>query len=177
MGGDHEAFTRLYRRYARPVFLELVARLRRRHDAEDVLQQTFVTAWRALPRLRKPDRFVPWLFRIARNKARDHMRRDGARGLRLHDVDLLAAVGDDTQPRIDAVRDLVAGLKPRSRTIVLLRAVEGWSAEEVARSQRMSVSTVRRHYNRALAQLRESLTRRKSDDEKQKNRTTRRLSI
>ena len=71
MGGDRAAFARLYERYGRPVFLDLVARLRVREDAEDALQLTFLSAWSALPRLRHPERFVGWLFRIGRNKARD----------------------------------------------------------------------------------------------------------
>ena len=52
--GDREAFARLYARYARPVFLELVARVRRSQDAEDALQATFLAAWINLPRLRRP---------------------------------------------------------------------------------------------------------------------------
>ena len=60
--GDREAFGRLYRRYSRAVFLELAARLRGRHDAEDALQATFLAAWTNLPRLRRPSRFIGWLF-------------------------------------------------------------------------------------------------------------------
>ena len=177
MRGDREAFARLYRAYARPVFLDLVGRLGRRHDAEDVLQQAFVKAWTSLPSLRSAERFVPWLFRIARNEARDHVRRAAARPLRLHDVDLLAATGRSEQSHLDAVRELVAGLKPKTRAIVLLRAVEGWSAREVARAQSMSEATVRRHYSRALDHLRQSLTRSRNDDEGQEDGTTRRLGV
>ena len=169
--GDRGAFARLYERYGRAVFLDLVARMRRREDAEDVLQAAFLAAWRNLPRLSKPDRFVPWLFKIARNKARDHARRQQPRMLRLvDDADLIAPTGRDA-PAIEEVRALMAGLKPETRAIVLLRAVEGWSAEDVARAQGMHAATVRRRYARALQHLRE---RSKRDDG---NRKARRVGL
>jgi RNA polymerase sigma factor (sigma-70 family) len=160
--GDREAFGRLYRRFARPVFLDLVARLGRPEDAEDALQASFLAAWTGLPRLGRPDRFVPWLFRIARNKARDHARR------RRHGLDVLPAQlpapAQRDAPQADALRALLDGLHPKTKAIVLLRALEGWSAEEVAAAHRLSVATVRRRYARALEHLRAALERRSSDD-------------
>src|SRR5947208_17147115 len=73
--GDALAFEELYRRYGRPVFLYLVGCLRWREDAEDALQVAFLNAWRSLPDLDEPDRFPPWMFRIARNAATDVARK------------------------------------------------------------------------------------------------------
>ena len=73
--GDRQAFEELYRRYRQPLFLYLVGCLRWREDAEDAFQVAFLNAWRSLPNLDEPDRFPPWLFRIARNVARDITRR------------------------------------------------------------------------------------------------------
>ncbi len=162
MGGDRAAFARLYEQYGRAVYLVLVARLPRREDAEDVLQEAFVAAWRALPRLARPDRFLPWLFRIARNKARDHHRRGGhdrLRPVRLHEAPETAAPVPAQAPEAERIRMLVERLKPGTRAIVVLRAVEGWSAEDVARIQGLHVATVRRRYARALKHLRANLQR------------------
>src|SRR5882724_10021522 len=74
-GGDRAAFEELYRRFQRPVFLYLAGCLRWREDAEDAYQAAFLSAWRHLPSLSNVERFSPWLFRIARNAARDVTRR------------------------------------------------------------------------------------------------------
>jgi RNA polymerase sigma factor (sigma-70 family) len=176
--GDRQAFGRLYARYGRAVFLDLVARLRRREDAEDALQATFVAAWRNLPRLTRPERFVPWLFRIARNKARDLGRRERLRVVRSLGAgeDLIAPAGD-APPEVELVRELVAGLAPESRAVLLLRAVEGWTAEEVARARGWSASTVRRRYARVVAHLRDALTRRRNDERRNRDRSARHAGL
>lgn len=172
--GDREAFARLYRRYARPVFLDLAARVRRTQDAEDALQATFLAAWVHLPRLRRAKRFVPWLFRIARNQARDRLRREPRLVLLGGGEDLVAPAAADG-PEVAALRRLMAGLRPKTRATVLLRVLEGWSAEEVARAHGVSASTVRRRYAKAIEHLRKGLERSEADDAK--DRTSRRVVL
>jgi RNA polymerase sigma-70 factor (ECF subfamily) len=175
MRGDEHAFARLYRRYARAVFVDLAARLRGSQDAEDALQATFLSAWANLPRLRRPRRFVAWLFRIARNKARDQLRRERPQLVLLgRSEDLIAPTGTQS-PEAEALRALVSGLRAETRAIVLLRVLEGWSAEEVAAAQGLSVATVRRRYARAIQHLRSGLERSRSDDPQ--NRTSRRIEL
>jgi RNA polymerase sigma-70 factor (ECF subfamily) len=164
--GDRDAFARLYRRFARPVFIDLFARLGSREDAEDALQATFLAAWTSLPRLSQPGRFVPWLFRIARNKAKDHRRRRRPVLVRLEGHVPAPARGDPHE----AVRALVEQLPPKIQAIVLLRAFEGWSAEEVAAAHRISVATVRRRYAGALAHLRARLAGRMQDGRRTSHR-------
>jgi RNA polymerase sigma-70 factor (ECF subfamily) len=97
---------------------------------------------------------VPWLFRIARNKAKDIARHRRARpvGEALGEDLIDPADGASSQEEVER---LVASLKPPLRSLVLLRAVQGWSAEEVAAALGTSPSTVRRRYARALRHLRE----------------------
>ena len=174
--GDTEAFARLYRRYSRPVFLELAARVQGSQDAEDALQATFLAAWVNLPRLRRPSRFVAWLFSIARNKARDQMRKATPRMVLLgNNTDLIAPRAGSENPAVDCLRELVACLRPRSRAIVLLRVVEGWTAEEVAAAQGVSASTVRRRYAEAIEHLHAGLQRSKPDGTQ--DRTSRRVQL
>ncbi len=168
--GDRQAFSRLYGRYSRAIFLDLVARLRLREDAEDALQATFLAAWASLPRLADATRFVPWLFKIARNKARDQGRRDRLRLVRsLDEEDLVAPAGGDPI-EVELLKELMLSLRPETRSIVFLRGVEGWTAEEVAASQGVSTATVRRRYARALDDLRTRLSRRLKDGQNARHR-------
>jgi RNA polymerase sigma factor (sigma-70 family) len=156
--GDREAFAALYARWSSPVLAFLVGRLGRREDAEDALQAAFLDAWRNLPRLRRPSRFVRWLFRIARSRAADLDRRR-----RLGLVALGAEEGEPAAPApeedadSDRVRMIVKGLRPRTRTVLLLRTVKGMSAEEVGQALGLSASTIRREHARALEHLRVAL--------------------
>ncbi len=169
--GDREAFSGLYAQVGHGVFLFLAGLLRRRDDAEDALQAAFLNAWAHLPELRREERFLPWLFRIARNAARDAARREARWPQPLADrgEDLVGPEdpgGAEGGAPHDDVRRLVADLKPDTRALVLLRAVEGWSAEEVGVALRMSAATVRRRYARALEHLRTRLSEGSSPHER-----------
>jgi len=175
--GDRDAFARLYERFGRAVFFDLAARLGSREDAEDALQATFLAAWSNLPRLSRPERFVPWLFRIARNKARDQLRRERPRLERLPLAADPAAPEPRRDPEVEALRELVAGLQPKTRAIVFLRALEGWSAEEVAAAHGVSAATVRRRYAKALAHLRAALRRRTEHEQRTGHRASDRVRL
>ncbi len=148
----------------------LVGLLRRRDDAEDALQAAFLNAWAHLPDLRREERFHPWLCRIARNAARDAARREARWPQPLAEGEDLVGPDDPEGAAggapLDEVRRLVADLKPGTRALVLLRAVEGWSAQDVGAALRMSAATVRRRYARALEHLRTRLTEGSSPHER-----------
>jgi len=154
-GGDRDAFGRIYERLSRPVLLHLTVLLGRVDDAEDALQAAFLRAWTGLPRLREPARFTPWLFRVARNTALDMARRRKREPMPSGGSwDGLAVAGE---PAEGDVRRAVEALRPATRSLVLLRAVQGWSAEEVAEAFGLHAATVRRRYARALEHLRTRL--------------------
>ncbi len=161
--GDRSAFADLHAHFGRPLFLYLAGLLRVREDAEDAWQATFLSAWRHLGRLRRPDRFAAWLFHIGTNSARDVARRRTTFPKALGAGDDLLVARPDAQPGDSDAARLVAGLEPRTRALVLLRAVEGWSAEEVGAALSWSVATVRRRYARALDLLRAHVNERDSN--------------
>ncbi len=151
--GDREAFAALYDAYARPLYWDLLARLRRREDAEDALHTAFLTAWRRLPELRSAERFGPWLFRIGRNAAADLRRGHRPASWRAtHDGDRASPETEESAapPWADAVR----GLSEDTRLVLWLRIGLGWSPEEVARVLTTSVATVHRRQARGLEHLR-----------------------
>jgi len=75
--GDRAAFEELVRRTSRLVYARLYLGTGDRHEAEDLLQETWVFAYRALPRLRDPARLRPWLLTIAQNVLAEAGRRQG----------------------------------------------------------------------------------------------------
>lgn len=75
--GDRAAFEELVRRTSRLVFARLYLETGDTHRAEDLLQDTYLSAFRSLHRLKSPDGFRPWLLAIAHNAMTDAARRDG----------------------------------------------------------------------------------------------------
>ncbi|WP_220725981.1 RNA polymerase sigma factor [Arthrobacter cheniae] len=73
--GDLEAFNWLITAYQGGVYRLCLRMLNDRTEAEDIVQETFITAWRSLPNLTVPQAFIPWLYRTATNKCLDELRR------------------------------------------------------------------------------------------------------
>ena len=146
--GDRAAFAALYDLTHRPLYLYALGILGHAEDAEDTTHASYLKAWQDLPALRRVDRFAPWLFRIARNVARDLVRR-GRSHAPLPDG---IPARDEREAR--PLADLLDGLEPDTRSLVVLRHGLGWSVEEVARVLDASVPTVVRHLARAVEHLR-----------------------
>ena len=74
-GGDTESFNQLILRWERPIYALAYRTIGREEDARDVCQETFLRAFRALPRFRGHAKFSSWLYRITLNLCHDWMRR------------------------------------------------------------------------------------------------------
>jgi len=166
--GSQEAFRELVERYERPVFGLVVRIVRRAETAEDVAQETFLKAYRALARFDPDRKFSSWLFKIAHNTALDSLRREGHEPLSL---DAPIGEGEEApEPPADpaaedpfertAGRDLgraleaaVRELRPEYREILLLRFVEELSYEEIAEVLDLPMGTVKIHIYRARRDL------------------------
>ena len=147
--GDRSAFDVLYQRYHLRLTRFCLQRLRSRHDAEDVVQETFSRAWRALPGFAGERRFYPWLTVIANNLCVDVQRSRS----RLTPVDSTQLqVGDpgcyDTEDavlrEVDAqiVTDAFARLHPRHQRVLKLREESGWSYQRIADDEGVGVAAV-----------------------------------
>lgn len=157
-GGERAAFDALYRRHARGVHAVLLTRVRA-EEAEDLVQDVFLRAWRALATLREPEHVVAWLFAIARREA--HAARQARVETTTLPEELAARAHDGAAAREEALRVLAAlrELPASHRETLSLRLLGGYSGAEIARISGRTHGAVRVSLHRGLELLRERLTR------------------
>jgi len=160
---DRWALQLLYRRHVRRVAERVIRLLSRSAEAEDVVQDAFVSAFRDLATLADPSRFGPWLMRIAVRQVHRRFRRRrllarlgldrGADDARLEQI-----AGPTLEPelRLDLARldDALLTLPTELRLAWMLRHVEGCELTELAEQCGCSLSTVKRRLTRAERHLR-----------------------
>ncbi len=166
--GDVAAFSELVARYQDRIYRFLVRLTRSQDDAMELTQETFLSAYQALPRWRPDARFTTWLFRIARNQAFDWLRRrKRVEFLPLEDEQELgiadpAPSPDQALETVQRLRELeraLARLPTEHREILLLREVEEMSYEDIADVLDISPGTVKSRIARARAGLLEKMPR------------------
>jgi RNA polymerase sigma-70 factor (ECF subfamily) len=150
--GDQEAFAALARLSSNRLFAVAWRILRDHHLAEDAVQQTLITVWNELPRLRDPDRFEAWTYRLVVRAATAEARR-GRRGavvqLLPDDADASRAPDDY---RAVADRDRIERgfrkLTPEQRAVLVLQHYSGMSQAEIADILGIPIGTAgsRLHY-------------------------------
>lgn len=161
--GDAEAFRQLVEAYQTPAY-RLTARMCGPDSAEDVTQEAFLAAWRALPEFRGDCRFSTWLYRLVSNAAIDCLRRE-KKHRDTDDVDDLELPDGGPSPQEqaersdtrDAVRRALDRLSPEHRQVLLLRFMQELDYGEIARALNVSEGTVKSRINRAKSKLREVL--------------------
>jgi RNA polymerase sigma-70 factor (ECF subfamily) len=135
--------------------------------AEDVTQEAFVKAYRALPGFREASSFRPWLLRIVRNEALNQRRRQGRQerlGLRLANDPVSGGAAPSPETTVmtglerQTVLDAVNELPDRYRDVVAHRYLLGLSEAETAATLRIPIGTVKSRTARALDRLEDSLS-------------------
>jgi RNA polymerase sigma-70 factor, ECF subfamily len=155
--GDRVAFEVLYQRYSRSVFGLALRRLGDRGRAEDAVQETFVSIWRAA-RTYKPERGpgAPWLYAVARNAIIDRSRARNEPAVEAPDEATLDAGPADraeeswTQWRVHRALEK---LTEQEREVIALAYWSGLSQSEVADSLGIPLGTVKTRTRRALQRL------------------------
>jgi RNA polymerase sigma-70 factor, ECF subfamily len=158
LAGRRGADAALYQRHAKAVLAVATRLLGRTADAEDVVQDTFLTAFECIRQLRDPALFRPWLTRITVR----HVHRRFRRRRLLHALGLdrgeddaalarLALAPFDTETRAELARldTALHALAPRQRVAFMLRHVEGYDLTEVADACGASLATIKRWLQRA----------------------------
>ena len=166
--GDSEAFSELVAAYQKNVYNIALRLLGSREDAEDLTQETFLTAYRRLGDFRGESRFSTWLCRIASNACIDALRRrkhTDALSLTREDEDAEDAEWEIPDESLapeallsqkltrDAVRRGLRELSPEGRQVLILRELEGMSYEEIGETLGLEPGTVKSRIFRARKKL------------------------
>ena len=146
--GSERAFEELYEGMKRGVFALAYSYLRNCEDAEDVLQQTFLTVKRKAYLYRVGTNARAWIFQIAKNAALDELRRRKQR----KEGELLREEGVETP--VVFLDELTARLSEEEREIVIMHAVWGYKHKEIAEEKGLPLGTVTWKYNEAIKKLR-----------------------
>jgi len=165
--GDHRAFEELVIAYQHRVFGVALRMLGNRAEAEEIAQETFLRAHRALPEFRGDARLHTWLYAIASRLCLNRLASADRRLLRADDEALAAASADEPsaaarmeRAELDAaVREAIAALPEERRIVVVLRDLEGLSYEEIGEVLELEPGTVRSRLHRARLDLKAKLER------------------
>ncbi len=163
--GDAEAFDQLVIQHT-PALFRVVRRLASdAAEAEAIVQEAFLRAWRNLSRYQNDRPFFPYLVTIAVNLARDQWRK--TRHLDFGGLEAIEESMADSGPIPESVIErtetlqilaqAVADLPPAYRTVIALRYDAGLSYQQIADTLELPVNTVRTHLRRAKLQLRKDL--------------------
>ena len=154
--GDAASREALARRWLGRAYGAALACVRHAADAEDVVQESFYRAFRALERLRDPDRFGPWLLQIVRNAARDHHRRPRReRALGEGEAAAQEARPERGGAALAAWRELPQDL----RLVCWLKLMDGLPLRDIAELLGVSKSAAHRMVVKGIARLRRELSR------------------
>ena len=164
--GQHAAFETLCSRYQSRLLSFCRHMLGSREDAEDVLQEVFAAAFNAVLADEREINVRPWLYRIARNRSLNHLRRASAVGVDSMDVHF-ADHGLSTSDRVlrrESFRELLADvqqLPETQHTALLLREIDALSYEQIAQAMETTVPSVKSLLVRARISLAEAAEARK----------------
>jgi RNA polymerase sigma-70 factor (ECF subfamily) len=162
LAGDSDAFESIVRRWHRPL-INLAYRYCRDHGrAEEMAQEAFLRAYRALHQWRKDAAFSTWLFALATNVYRSELRRIPAKTVSIEDAgevqDMRAAHGSlEDADRDRAVRELVLTLPAKYRDVVVLFYFHEMETSVAAKSLGLPEGTVKARLSRAREILRSKL--------------------
>src|SRR6476619_5682803 len=143
--GDSHAFSDIVRAYQVPVFNYILRTVGDRGLAEDLSQEVFLRVYQSLPRFSFRSKFTTWLFQIAKNRVVDEFRSRERRpppDELDHDVLRMADAPVERAATIDAIWRAVAELPLDLRTALLLRDISGFSYDEIADVEGVTLAAV-----------------------------------
>jgi RNA polymerase sigma factor (sigma-70 family) len=160
LDGDIKAQFQLYKQYSKAMYNIAIRFLDNKMDAEDILQESFITAFTRLGELQNRELFGGWLKRIVINNCISFHRK---RKIAFEDMDEErdqneTVIDEELLPLDPAlVHHAIRELPRKGRAVLILRALEGYSHKEIAEELRISVSTSKTQYSRALSLLNRKL--------------------
>ena len=176
VGGDTQAFGKLVEKYESFVYRTVFYDLKSHEDAQDVSQEIFIKAYKALSSFRSDSEFSTWLYRICKNTVYDHLRKlSKAKTVplsELSDVDEgerefeIADTSDAYNPEKTAITNettkivhaAINSLSEEHRTVIVLRDIEGLSYTQISDIMSLEEGTVKSRLSRARAALKAKLS-------------------
>ena len=166
-GGDQDAFQVLVERHSRSIYRLAYRMTGRPEDAEDVVQETLVRAYRQLGRFEARSNFATWLYRIGFNCAIDYMRARPQRESAETDERLEQMAKSSSGPSIDdlvfageigeRVQEALGALSPQERAAFLMRHYHGCSIEEICSTLDLKSNAAKHSIFRAVRKMRSAL--------------------
>ncbi|HEX7387243.1 MAG TPA: RNA polymerase sigma factor RpoE [Castellaniella sp.] len=163
--GDRRAFDLLVIKYQRKIMRLLSRMIHDPSEVEDVAQESFIKAYRALPQFRGESAFYTWLYRIAINTARNWQSASFRRPVTVTSLetddgetfDQIDGLSDESTPEsvlasrevARTVNEAIEALPEDLRTAIVLREIEGMSYEDIASTMQCPIGTVRSRIFRA----------------------------
>jgi len=170
MAGDVEAFEKIVDRHKNRLFNFVYRFVGDRETAEDIVQETFLRAFRRRREYRAIANFSTWLFTIAGNLAKSELRRrkrwrffslnwdeESETGIEIPDESHRPDTMAETAMTDEMIQEAIESLPANYRKVILLRDVEGLSYQEIARIVNRPVGTVKSRVNRARLRLQRRL--------------------
>ena len=173
--GDHEAFYGLVRPHERGIYLAALSIVHNDADAEEVIQETILKAFKAIGRFREEAKFSTWIFQIAINESRMKLRKDRRHLYDSLDDPVKGEEQGDYSPRDfadwreipsealdnarlrEALTKALASLSPKYRQVLVLRDIEHLNVAETAKVIGISEAAVKTRLLRARLQMRDAL--------------------
>ena len=169
---DQSAFTELVNRYLKPIYNFSLRLCGNPKDAEEITQESFVKLWKNIGKFRQGEKFKTWFYTIARNTTIDWMRKkksivfsefeneDGNNYIEdtLIDTEKTTHELFELSEHKVTVERLLGELTVQYREVLLLRYHEGLDFEEIGKTLKKSVNTVKSQHRRALIILSKKLT-------------------
>ena len=155
--GDREAFEMIIRTHSRTLFAIAYGILQSREEAEDVVQDSLVKAWKTRWRVRDPEKFPAWLATVARHKAHDVFRKRRTVPLSEQLIEPIEPEPANTSALDQRLHSALAALPELHRAALMLRYFEEMDYRTIENSLGLTNGALRGILGRALASMRKQL--------------------
>lgn len=152
--GDKEAFAVIIRTFERQIYTYCYYMLKNREEAEDALQEIFIKLYRSIQKYEHQVSFSSWLYKIAYYHCMDMFRKKSRQKKTLSlQKEIQELAHQHLKENISEVEQLLMSLKVEEKHLVLLRAVEQYSFEEIGQIMECKPATLRKKYERIRKKL------------------------
>lgn len=165
--GEREAFAKLVERYQTRIRHTTLRMLRQREEAEEAAQDTFVRAYRGLPKFREDAAFSTWLYKICYNVCLNYLERKKPKLADLSEAEFFNLPEEEMPDRLFESREFqclleraMTALPPKQSSAIVLYHAQHLSYQEIAEIMEEPINNVKTHLFRGRAKLREMLLQR-----------------